>query len=128
MKKTTLALAAFSLLTPYFAFGAGIPILTLNSATINYSNNQVTFSGTSFEPLKKSPKVLFNAASLPILSFTDTQIVATLPANTKAGTFSVLVANSIGELVPFVLTYGATGPQGAQGPAGPQGPMGLTPR
>jgi hypothetical protein len=125
MKKTTLALAAFSLLTPSFAFCAGIPILTLNSATINYSNNQVTFSGTSFEPLKKSPKVLFNAASLPILSFTDTQIVATLPANTKAGTFSVIVANSLGEWVPFVLTYGATGPQGAQGPAGPQGPMGL---
>jgi hypothetical protein len=30
-----IVLAALSLLTPYLAFGAGIPILTLNSATIN---------------------------------------------------------------------------------------------
>jgi hypothetical protein len=119
-------LVAFSLLLPCLAFGAGIPILTLNSATINYANNQVTFAGTAFEPLKKTPTVLFSGAPLAIVSFSNTQIVATLPAGTKAGTYSVFVANSLGELMPFVLTYGATGPQGLIGPQGLSGPQGAT--
>jgi hypothetical protein len=48
-----------------------------------------------------------------------------LPANTKTGAYSVFVANCIGELVPFVLTYGATGPQGPMGPQGAAGPQGV---
>jgi hypothetical protein len=121
MKKITFALAVLSLLTPFVAFGAGIPILTLNSATINYGNNQVTFSGSGFEPSKKSPIVLFTGTPLTMVSYTDTQIVADLPSNTKAGNFTVIVANSAGEFLPYELTYGATGPQGSAGVAGPQG-------
>jgi hypothetical protein len=126
-KKIALALAAL-LLIPSLAFGAGIPILTLNSATINYTNNQVTLLGTSFEPLKKTPTVLFSGTPLPIVTFSNTQIVAALPADMTAGTYSVFVANSLGEVVPFVLTYGATGPQGpagAKGATGATGPQGV---
>ena len=124
-KKIVLGLAAL-LLIPSLAFGAGFPILKLNSATINYTNNQVTFSGTSFEPLMKTPTVLFSGTPLPIVTFNNTQIIATLPAGVTAGTYSVFVANSLGEVVPFVLTYGATGPQGPIGPQGPAGAKGAT--
>ena len=121
------------LLSPCFAFSAVIPILTVSSATINYGNHQVTFSGSGFEPTKKAPIVLLNGAALTVDSFTNTQFVATLPATIGAGTYGLIVANSIGELTEFDLTYGAAGPQGpagapgangAQGPQGPMGPVG----
>jgi hypothetical protein len=126
-------LATLLSLAPCFAFGAAIPILTVSNATINYTANQVTINGTSFEILKKSPTVLFSGAPLTIASFTNTQIVAKLPANTAAGTYVMIVANSLGEFNEVDLTFGANGPQGpigpsgvngAQGPAGPVGPAG----
>ena len=121
-------LAALLLLMPCLGFCGVIPILTVRSATIDYGSGQVTFSGSGFEPLKKAPTVLFNGAPLTIDSFSNTQIVANLPANTTAGTYAMIVANSIGEFNGFDLTYGTTGPQGPAGPAGAngaQGPMGL---
>lgn len=121
-------LSALLLLTPCLGFCGVIPILTVSSATIDYGTSQVTFSGSGFEPLKKAPTVLFNGAPLTIDSFSNTQIVATLPANTTAGTYAMIVANSIGEFNGFDLAYGTTGPQGLvgpQGPPGPQGPEGL---
>jgi hypothetical protein len=60
-----------------------------------------------------------------VVSYSDTQVVASLPANTKAGNFTVIVANSLGEFLPYELTYGATGPQGSVGPQGPTGPQGI---
>ncbi len=111
------------LLAPCLGFGAVIPILTVNSAAINYGANRVTFSGSGFEPLKKAPTVLLNGAPLIIVSYTDAQIVATLPANTTTGTYGLIVANCIGEFSQFDLTYGAAGPQG---PVGPPGPIGAT--
>ena len=87
-------LATFLLLTPCLGFGAVIPILTVNSATINYGANQVTFNGGGFEPLKKAPTVLFNGAPLTVNTFTNTQVVATLPAGTTAGTYATIVANN----------------------------------
>jgi hypothetical protein len=127
-------IAGFLLLAPCLGFSAVIPILTVNSAAINYGANQVTFNGSGFEPLKKTPTVLLNGAPLTIDSSTNTQIVATLPAGTAAGTYVVIVANSIGEFNEVDLTYGAAGPQGpvgpsgangTQGPPGPQGPEGI---
>jgi hypothetical protein len=62
-------LTAVLLLTPrFFAFAAAIPILTISRATINYSNNQVTFNGSGFEPFKKSPTVLFAGSPLTVVS------------------------------------------------------------
>jgi hypothetical protein len=127
-------LATLLLLTPCLIFGAAIPILVVNNAVINYGTNQVTIKGSGFEPGKKAPTVLFNGAPLTVGSYTNTQIVATLPANTTAGMFAMIVANSIGEFNEVDLTYGATGPQGPVGPPGangapgqlgPQGPEGL---
>lgn len=120
-----LILMAALLLTPrFFAFAAAIPILTITRATINYSNNQVIVNGSGFEPLKKAPTVMFAGSPLTVVSFTDNQIVAALPVNTVAGDFTVLIVNSLGEFLPYELTYGAMGPQGPIGPPGPQGQAG----
>jgi hypothetical protein len=120
-----LILTTVLLLTPhFFAFAAAIPILTISRATIDYSKNQVTFNGSGFEPSKKSPTVLFAGSPLTVVSFTDSQIVAALPMNTGAGNFTILIVNSLGEFLPYELTYGSTGPQGPMGPQGPQGQAG----
>jgi Collagen triple helix repeat (20 copies) len=70
--------------------------------------------------------VQFDGAKLKIDSSSNTQIVATLPADTPAGTFSLTVKNSQGSSSIFDLTYGTTGPQGPAGPAGARGPQGAT--
>ena len=120
-----LILTAALLLIPSFpAFAVLLPIITISRATINYSNNQVTFNGSGFEPSKRSPSVLFAGSPLTVISYTDTQIVAALPANTVAGNFTVLIVNSLGEFLPYELTYGSAGPQGPIGPQGPQGQAG----
>jgi hypothetical protein len=117
-------LLAMLVLLPTAAFGGILPILTVNSTTINYSTNQMTINGSGFNPLKKAPMVIMTGGSLAIVSYTNSQIVATLPNNTAAGNYGIVVTNAIGELFPFVITYGAVGPQGLQGPAGPQGATG----
>jgi hypothetical protein len=120
-----LVFTALLLLTPrLLAFAAGIPIITISRAAINYNTNQVTLNGSGFEPSRKAPTILFAGSPLTVISYTDTQIVATLPANTVAGNFTVLIVNSLGEFLRYELTYGSTGPQGPIGPEGPQGQQG----
>jgi hypothetical protein len=108
----------------------------VNSGTINYSSNRVTFSGSGFEPAKTAPTVKFNGIALHLDSFSNTQIVATLPAAAPIGTFRLTFTNSQGSSSYFDMTYGAAGPQGprgaqgaqglegSQGPTGPAGPAG----
>ena len=118
-----LSLLAFA---PFLGFGASIPIFTVSNTTINYGTNQVTINGSSFEPVKKVPSVIMNGAPLTIVSYTNSKIVASLPKNTAAGNYGIVVSNASGELFPFVITYGDVGPQGPQGPAGASGPAGQT--
>jgi len=105
----------------------------VNNGTINYGKNQVTLNGSGFEPAKAAPVVLLDGTALKVDSFSNAEIVATLPAKTAAGSYSLTVMNSQGGFAVFDLTYGATGPQGpmgpqgaagAKGPAGPQGALG----
>jgi hypothetical protein len=136
MRKPILT-AALLFLPQFFALAAAFPILTISKATIDYGKNQVTFNGSGFEPSTKSPTVLFAGVPLTVISFTNTQLVAALPTNTSAGNFTILIVNSLGEFMPYELTYGSTGPQGpigaqgipgqpgAAGPVGPQGPQGF---
>lgn len=130
-------------LAPLFAFATkNIPVV--QNGTINYLTNQITITGTNFQPAKTAPAVQFNSKAVVVNSSSNTQIVATLPAGLVPGTFSLTITNSQGNSATFDMTYGATGPQGpagpagaagatgAQGPAGPtgaigpQGPRGLT--
>jgi hypothetical protein len=116
----TLALSAHGL------FGATAITPAVNNGTINYQKNQVTLNGSGFEPAKAAPVVRLNGAALKIDSFSIAQIVATLPAKTATGTYSLTITNSQGAATVFDLTYGADGPQGPAGPAGAKGPQGAT--
>lgn len=122
MRKMMLSTLFLLATLPAFATTTVTP--AVSKGTINYSSEQVTLTGSGFEPATTAPTVTFNGASLKIDSFTNTQVVATLPAGTPAGTFTLTVKNSEGQSGSFDLTYGATGPQGAQGPAGPKGATG----
>lgn len=126
-----LFLVILFLLSPRIASAASsAPVV--QSATINYITNQVTLNGSGFLPIKSPPPtVLFGGNALALSSFSDTQIIATLPAGLAPGSFNLTVTSSAGSFV-FALAYGAIGPQGPAGPAGPvgakgpAGPMGLT--
>ena len=101
----------------------------MQSGVINYVTNQITLTGTNFVPGKVKPAILFNGAALTVTSFSNTQIIATLPSGIAPGTFNLTLTNSAGNSVEFDMSYGAIGPQGpagAAGPAGAQGPAGLT--
>ena len=116
--------AILPLFAPLMALGA-VPVV--NSGTINYQTNQITLTGTGFQPAKAKPTVTFNGAALTVTTFNNTQVVATLPASMAPGTFDLVLTNSQGNAVDFNMNYGATGPQGPAGPAGAagaQGPMG----
>jgi hypothetical protein len=113
--------------------GATVIEPAVNSGTINYATNRVTLQGSGFDPASKAPTVKLNGAALTVDSFTNAQVVATLPAKTPAGTYTLTVVNSEGGSTVFDLAYGADGPQGpmgpqgaagAKGPAGPQGAQG----
>jgi hypothetical protein len=119
-------LAVLPLFAPLLAVAAStVPIV--QSGTINYLTNVITLSGSNFEPGKTGPAVLFNGAALTVTSFSNTQVVATLPSGLAPGTFDLTLTNSSGNSVVFDMNYGAIGPQGPAGPPGPtgsQGPIG----
>jgi hypothetical protein len=126
---------ALLLLTPMFAVAAPSVTPLVNSSTINYSlsPNQITIIGTSFSPTGVAPTVLFNNINVaPLVSSSNSQIVAQLPSATVPGTYRLRITNSQGNSYEFDVTYGAVGPQGPIGPqgltgaAGAQGPPGPT--
>ncbi len=134
------AVAALALFAPCL-FGSNVPKApVIDSGTINYVSNQLTLTGSGFEPSKKQPVVQFNGNPLTLVSASDAQIVAQLPAVVVPGTFDVTITPSGCGSIDFNMTYGAVGPQGqmglpgangapgpagAPGSAGPQGPQGL---
>jgi len=105
-------------------FGTVVSAPVVNNGTINYATNRVTLNGSGFEPANTAPSVQLNGSALKIVSFGIAQIVATLPANTVAGSYRLTVTNSQGAATVFDLTYGTTGPQGPVGPEGVTGPKG----
>ena len=126
MKLRGFAILVLAVSTPCL-FGAVVSVPVVNNGTINYAKNQVTLNGSGFEPAKAAPVVRLDGAALTLDSFTNAEIVATLPAKTAAGTYTLTVVNSAGGSTVFDLTYGATGPQGPIGPqgaAGAKGPAG----
>jgi hypothetical protein len=115
--------ALLVLLMSLAASAANQPVV-VDSALINYSNNQITLTGSGFEPVTKVPTFSFNGASIAVVSATGTKVVATLPS-VAAGTYEAILTNSEGLSSTFYVTYGATGPQGPQGAQGPQGLTGV---
>lgn len=98
--------------------------VTIESASIDYSTNEITLRGTGFDPAGRAPAVSFNETKLTLVSFAATTLIAKLPAGTSAATYELVVTNSLGVSALFDVTYGAAGPQGPAGSPGVQGPVG----
>lgn len=108
---------------PVFATSAP----TIISASVNSAITQLTISGSGFSPSNTTPVVVLGNTTLALNSFSDTQIVAALPANEPAGSYSMSVTETAGgnKASTFGVTIGNQGPVGTTGPQGPQGPQGL---
>jgi len=110
---------------------AAIANPVVQSGTVNYAANQVTLTGSGFQPNKTAPTVLFDGAKPKVDSSSDALIVATRPSKTAAGTFRLTVKDSLGNFANFDLTYlwrsrstRPCRPEGAKGPIGERGPEG----
>jgi hypothetical protein len=125
MKKVMFSLLG-SLLFAVSMFAASAPVVI--SASTNSALTQLTIAGSGFSPNSTTPTVSLGGVSLSLASFTDTQIVAVLPTNEPAGSYSLSVTETAGgsRTTTFGVTIGAVGPTGPQGPQGPIGPQGAT--
>src|SRR5579863_3861285 len=75
-------------------FASVIPNIV--STTVDSTITRLTINGSGFSPTNLAPTVVLGTATLSLVSFTDTQIVATLPANEPAGSYDLSVTNSDG--------------------------------
>ena len=95
--------------------------ISIYSAKVNSTLTQVTMVGVAFspQPVRGAPSVSFDDASLTLVSFTDTTIVANLPASVAAGSYLLTVTNSRNDSASLDVTIGNQGPAGPNGPLGP---------
>lgn len=109
---------------PIAAYGASGAVIT--NTTVDYATNQITVTGQAFSPNGGTPTVTFYSSPLTVLSYSNTQLIATLPNTLTPGTYRLTVASRAVPNQPGSLdvTLGAAGPVGPQGPVGPMGPMG----
>src|ERR1700686_201778 len=114
MKKVMLSLLG-SLL---FAVSLFATTPTVLSTSINSAVTQLTISGSGFSPTNLAPTVVIGTSTLTLVSFSDTQIVATLPTNEPSGSYqlSVTTAGGAAHTDTFGVTIGAVGPAGPAGP------------
>jgi hypothetical protein len=121
VKSKVVLVALVVLLASSLLFAAPV----VDNTTINYGTNQITINGSGFQPSTTAPRAMFNGSLLTLVSFSATQIVATLPSNLQPGSYWLKVMSNPGGSVAFEVAYGATGPQGLPGLPGPQGPQGV---
>lgn len=125
MKKILSSLALMLLLSVSL-FATSAPDVV--STSVNANITQLTINGSGFAPTNAAPTVVLGAATLSVVSFTDTSIVATLPANEPSGSYELSVTDAaVGtKTTTFGVTIGAVGLTGLQGIQGPQGVQGFT--
>lgn len=104
------------------------PEISTALVTTAVQPNQIVISGSAFGTVP--PTVTLDSVPLSIATYTDTRVVALIPATVAAGTYRLsLTNNSLYGLTnvrtgTIDVTLGAEGPAGPQGPVGPQGPAG----
>jgi hypothetical protein len=109
------------------AWCATAPVIL--SAVVNETTNQITVTGSSFEPATTAPKVTLGSTALVLVSSTNQKVVAKLPSSLAGGSYLLSLKNSSSLTGTFIVALGAIGPEGPvgpKGPAGPQGPKGAT--
>src|SRR5579863_9302757 len=76
-------------------------------ATVNSAKGYIALAGSNFSPTNVKPTVTMGGNSLTVFSFTNTKVVAEAPASLAAGTYLVIVTNSLSLTVPAYVTVGA---------------------
>ena len=119
------------LITPQATFAAGKqPVIFFASSDAGLVN--LTIEGSNFDSLKNL-KVFLSGTStpLPIVSKTNSVLVALLPAGTDPGSYSIVITDMKGRKHDhdegqdeFFVTLGGGGAAGPAGPTGPMGPPG----
>jgi Collagen triple helix repeat (20 copies)/IPT/TIG domain len=136
LKRVVLA-AALALSAPAFADDSSSPIVN----SITEVGNALTINGAGFNQRKGQLQVYLSGFNAPLVvsSYSDTRIVAFLPANVPGGSYVLSLVNtktkdaavnnnnngnndSSGD--DFYVTLGIQGAKGDTGPAGPAGPQG----
>ena len=105
-----------------FTYTYPVPTITAISPTAGGPGNQVAITGTHFAPTRNVASVLFSSANAPIVSWSDTLILATVPTGVT-GTVPVYVtmaganSNSVNFSLPSYAVRSispTTGPVGTQ--------------
>src|SRR5580704_5143384 len=108
---------------PQAAAHAQTEILSAEASTNLHS---LTIKGNDLRPTAGPPKVLFDGDTLAVTNFSNTQIIATLPANLGPRAYDLQVtAKSTAVLSVTIGDVGPAGPSGPAGLKGPEGPAGL---
>lgn len=101
----------------------------ITRAAVDTETNRITLTGENFfSRLRHRPAVYLGYTQLPVLSSSDSQVIAQLPEG-LTGTYLVSVTNGV-DYDSIDVTLGAVGPAGPQGltgatgATGPQGPAG----
>jgi collagen triple helix repeat protein len=117
--------SAIALLTTFTSASAGAlappPIIT--GASADHSMVNLFISGENFGT-QQLPLVRLGGVAIPVLTATDTHIVAAIPAGTDPASYVLIVIRPSPlpfPSLPFEVTLGAIGPPGPEGPRGPQG-------
>src|SRR5579871_1270018 len=95
--------AIFMVVTPA-AWSASAPVIY--STVINTALNQITITGQNLSPTSMPPGVAFNSQNLTLVSFTNTTVVANLPASLQAGSYALVVVNSNKQAATFSVAFG----------------------
>lgn len=103
---------------------AAPPALAIYSATAKLSENQVVIAGTGFVSAGSGPVVLIEGKAMKVISFTDQEVVAGIPAGLPAGSYVVTLSLASGKSASVTLSIGTTGTAGPKGPRGQKGDPG----
>src|SRR5262249_35370091 len=107
------------------AFSQTTPLIVAAEANFKVSPPQIIITGTNFGAV--SPTVTFSGTTLAIQTFSQTSVLATLPAGIMPGAYLLTLRNNELASKPvtlFDVTVGAAGPAGPTGAVGPLGPAG----
>jgi hypothetical protein len=126
MRLSTLGLALVFVMLPAIGGAAvlGRPVIT--GAAADDRLEHLVIAGESFSGPRQLT-VRLGGVPIPVLSASDTEIVALLPAGIEPATYQLIVVR--GSVLPvqsdaFEVTLGAVGPTGPMGPEGPRGSQG----
>ncbi|MEW6115490.1 MAG: IPT/TIG domain-containing protein [Nitrospirota bacterium] len=107
--------------------------LVIEKVTVDLDGGTLTIKGQNFDN-GSQPEVYLGGSKLDlILPYSETEIVAWLPADIADGSYklTVMTGTAVKHYDAYSLTIGAVGPQGpkgdtgATGAQGPQGPQGI---